>query len=241
MINKRKRKLRIGRVVGAIALALILCFGSYKGITYILGNHQSDKGQIVETDYQKYKATVVIDPGHGGRDGGAANKQVYEKDVTLKAALYLGKELEKQNVRVIYTRNSDIELNPDKRTDLNIRSRTSMQHNADYFISLHCNDIAGNKASSTNGFELYIKSDDQRNQQFANTLVKHLDKLNYTKNRGIIDGSVLRVLKQNIAPSVLVEMGYIRGTDIQYLNDNQKLAKLSKALADGIMEQIDKE
>lgn len=88
---------------------------------------------------------------------------------------------------------------------------------------------------------MYIKSDDQRNQQFANTLVKHLDKLNYTKNRGIIDGSVLRVLKQNIAPSVLVEMGYIRGTDIQYLNDNQKLAKLSKALADGIMEQIDKE
>lgn len=239
-MSRKRRKLRIGRVIVAVACVCLLLFGVYKGIGYLFQDHQSDKNTIVETENQKYKATVVIDPGHGGRDGGAANKNVYEKNVTLKAALYLGKELEKQNVRVIYTRNSDIELNPDKRTDLNIRSRSSMQYSADYFVSLHCNDIAGNKVSSTNGFELYIKSDDQRNQEFANTIAKHMEKLNYTKNRGIIDGTILRVLKQNVAPSVLIEMGYIRGNDIHYLNNDQKLANLSKAIADGIMEQIEK-
>lgn len=52
------------------------------------------------------------------------------------------------------------------------------------------------------------------------------------------DGNSLAVLRDNSVSSVLIELGYIRGKDFDYLNDNQKLEKIGQAIAQGIIENI---
>ena len=61
--------------------------------------------------------TIVIDPGHGGKDPGTHGKSAKEKDVALKIALKLGSYIEKNvpDVKVIYTRKDDKYLALDER------------------------------------------------------------------------------------------------------------------------------
>lgn len=78
---------------------------------------------------------VVIDPGHGGKDPGAVNKTIREKDIVLGIGLKLGKHINENypDVKVIYTRSTDIFV------PLIERSRIANKNKADLFISLHAN------------------------------------------------------------------------------------------------------
>lgn len=81
--------------------------------------------------------TIVIDPGHGGRDGTTHGAFSKEKDVTLAVALKLGKAIEKElpGVRVVYTRTDDSFV------ELYERIGIANRNKADIFISLHCNSM----------------------------------------------------------------------------------------------------
>lgn len=87
---------------------------------------------------QEYKIkTIVIDAGHGGKDGSTRGLYSTEKDVALKTALRLGKLIEEnlKDVKVIFTRNDD--------TFIPLYERIGIANNAkaDIFISIHCNDM----------------------------------------------------------------------------------------------------
>lgn len=99
--------------------------------------------------------TVMIDPGHGGRDpgavryvktGGKRKISLLEKDVTVHLAKILGKKLEAKGYRVLYTRDRD------KYVSLEDRAVTANIQGADLFISLHAN---ANRSSKVSGFETY--------------------------------------------------------------------------------------
>lgn len=80
--------------------------------------------------------TVVIDAGHGGKDPGCLGiTNVKEKDVALGIALKLGKYIQEKtpDVKVIYTRTTDIFL------DLDERAAIANKNKADLFICIHCN------------------------------------------------------------------------------------------------------
>lgn len=96
--------------------------------------------------------TVVIDPGHGGKDPGAIGPGgTYEKNIVLGVAQHLKKMLEKHlNVNVIMTRDDDTFI------PLSKRSRLAIQQNGKIFISLHCNATPNREA---NGVEVYFLSD----------------------------------------------------------------------------------
>lgn len=81
--------------------------------------------------------TIVIDAGHGGRDGNTHGAFSKEKDVTLAVALKLGKAIEKEieGVKVIYTRTEDSFV------ELYERIGIANRNKADLFISLHCNSM----------------------------------------------------------------------------------------------------
>ncbi|RZJ14194.1 MAG: N-acetylmuramoyl-L-alanine amidase [Acinetobacter sp.] len=87
---------------------------------------------------QEYKIkTIVIDAGHGGKDGSTRGSYSTEKDVALKTAIRLGKLIEEniKDVKVILTRNDD--------TFVPLYERIAIANNAkaDLFISIHCNDM----------------------------------------------------------------------------------------------------
>jgi len=98
---------------------------------------------------QGYKIkTIVIDAGHGGKDGATRGSFSTEKDVALKTALNLGKLIEKEmpDVRVIYTRTSDVFV------PLYDRIGVANQSKADLFISIHCNDMPLRRSTVTTGY-----------------------------------------------------------------------------------------
>jgi N-acetylmuramoyl-L-alanine amidase len=91
--------------------------------------------------------TVVIDPGHGGRDPGALGLyKVREKDVTLKLAKTLGVKLERLGFEVLFTRDSDRTMRLEERTAIAEAAR------ADLFVSIHANSAP---RRSVNGIETY--------------------------------------------------------------------------------------
>jgi len=77
--------------------------------------------------------TIMVDAGHGGKDPGARGFGLQEKDIALRMALTLGKELKKRGFRVIYTRTTDDFLPLEDRTAL------ANSKKADLFLSVHCN------------------------------------------------------------------------------------------------------
>lgn len=103
--------------------------------------------------------TVVLDPGHGGKDPGAIGANSKEKDVVLSVAKKLGKKINDNHsdVKVLYTRTTD------KFIPLDERPKIANEANAQLFISLHCNALDRRKRSPQ-GVETYIlglhRSDD---------------------------------------------------------------------------------
>lgn len=87
------------------------------------------------------KFTLVIDPGHGGRDHGAAGVYSKEKDLVLKFALAFGQLVERNcpDVRVIYTRKTDVFI------PLGRRAEIANKNHADLFISIHINALSGGR------------------------------------------------------------------------------------------------
>lgn len=108
--------------------------------------------------------TVVIDPGHGGKDPGAlglnkASSGYHEKDIVLSISLLLGKKIEKAypDVKVMYTRNTDVFITR------NDRAKMANTH-ADLFISVHCNGNDNLNASGTSVHILGPKSKKKENK-----------------------------------------------------------------------------
>ena len=104
--------------------------------------------------------TVVLDPGHGGKDPGNRGNGYYEKNIALSIALKVGSELEKQsNINVIYTRKKDVFVNLFKRAEIANKAK------ADLFISIHCDSHTSN-AYGAGTFVLGLHAN-QRNFEIA--------------------------------------------------------------------------
>lgn len=99
------------------------------------------------------KKIIVIDAGHGGKDGGASNGSWIEKSIVLNVALKTGEELKKLGYKVFYTRTKDVYVN--------LRDRTQLANDkkANLFISIHANAaINKTKAKTSQGIETFFLS-----------------------------------------------------------------------------------
>ncbi len=92
--------------------------------------------------------TVVIDPGHGGRDPGAVGRRSREKDIVLAVSLKLGEYINQHlpDVNVIYTRSTD------EFVELHRRAEIANRNNADLFISIHANANTNRNVRGTDTF-----------------------------------------------------------------------------------------
>ncbi|WP_276088465.1 N-acetylmuramoyl-L-alanine amidase [Pedobacter sp. JY14-1] len=134
---------------------------------------------------QTYKLkTIVIDAGHGGNKPGARGSFSLEKNVALEVALKLGKKIEQEmpEVKVLYTRKTDVDV------DFYKRAALANDNKADLFISIHCNSMpdqrvvvgytktkSGKKApkyayrknTTTSGTETFVAGSHRLNEQDA--------------------------------------------------------------------------
>lgn len=189
-------------------------------------------GSLVEKNVQETPtdlsdAVVVIDPGHGGSDTGALSntEEIEEKTITLSTAKKVKEELEAAGATVYLTRTSDTFV------QLGDICTYSEAKKADIFISLHADSTEyANEATGITTYYYY-----QENEKLAQTVSDSFDDLPLA-SRGIATGNY-QVLRENLQPALLVEMGYMNNdADLAEMTNSfyqQQLAEsLTQALCD---------
>jgi len=177
---------------------------------------------------------VVIDPGHGGDDGGTTDGDSRnEKDDNLRIALAVHEVLQSYpDVQVILTRDTDVFIS------LEDRCKIANDAEADVFVSLH-----RNSATEGNGIEIWINNqDNSSDKRLAGYIMELLEDVGISKNRGIKsgyrttnDGDNYYVNYYTDMPSCLIEMGFLTAEiDNQYFDE--RLDSYAEAIATGIIE-----
>ena len=148
------------------------------------------------------RKTVVVDPGHGGKDPGASDNGVIEKNINLAVGLELQRVLSARGYRVVMTRNSDVYLTLQERTDIANREE------ADLFVSVHVNALPSRKSMA--GFEIYIMA-----------LPTDTDAMNLakTENREYVEGKGMDVANVDRRTEMLLKI----------LGDMQQNNKISES------------
>ncbi len=161
---------------------------------------------------------IYLDPGHGGLDGGAQYKDIYEKDINLKISLKLQEMLLKEGAIVYLTREGDYDLSvPNainrKRSDLSRRSNIINTSLCDLFLSIHLN-------SETSGLwkgpQVFYDDIVEENRNIAELFQKELNKM-LNGNRKVKQVSDLYLQKRVNRPGVLIEVGFLSNSNDRYL------------------------
>lgn len=166
--------------------------------------------------------TVMIDPGHGGKDNGApGSRTLLEKNVNLTLATKLSAKLRSMGYRVIMTRTDDRFISLQQRAEMCEKSKPGL------FISIHCNATERNR--SIRGIETYAmtpqdaastnetkrgagngpgNSFDKNNYRLAYEVQKNLLTMTRTEDRGVKHARFF-VLRNATCPAILIETGFI--------------------------------
>ena len=186
----------------------------------------------------KYKQVVVIDAGHGGKDGGTADNGAVEKDLDLAIALKL-KDIfdlnQSDEVKVYYTRLTDKAVSVKKRTDF------ANETGADIFLSIHNNSLNGAENAYVNGTQImcYTTENENESGEFAKILMKNLTGRLESKDMGIISGNNIYVLKNTKMTAALCEIGFMSNPDdVKKLQDEEYQRSAAEALYESIKEEL---
>lgn len=186
---------------------------------------------------EEYEKIVVIDPGHGGYSIGTYSDGMkhLEKDINLSVSLYLKNLLDKEDIKVYYTRLTD------ENVYLNPRKDLANELKADLFLSIHCN---GNTETEAYGLEVLYNEKDPLKQMYSRKLaeicLEDLVKTTGLRNRGIKGRSDVYIIGTSQVPVALIEMGFITNeSDLDYLLKNENRIKIAESLHRSIMKALE--
>lgn len=178
------------------------------------------------------KKVIVIDAGHGGSDVGAASGSTYEKDINIDVARYVKQKLYK-NYLVLFTRDGDSLPSVEERADFVNKIRPKA------FVSIHCNDSDVDLAT---GIEvLYNQSDSRKHgsKWLADKILKNIIETTNAKNRGLVYGREIHIVRHSKVPVALVELGFMSNTDeVKKLKSKAYQKKCAAGIANAIEEAI---
>ena len=169
--------------------------------------------------------TIVLDAGHGGKDGGAKSVAgVKEKELTLETARLLKNKLQSYGARVVLTRSSD------EYVPLSARVAMARLYQADAFISLHYDSADDQQAS---GITVYYY-DRFADYGLAQSFQGPFTQLSALPFRGIAFGDYY-VLRENERPSVLLELGYLSNpSDAATVDEDGYQEAVTSAIASAV-------
>ncbi|HET7658528.1 MAG TPA: N-acetylmuramoyl-L-alanine amidase, partial [Bacillales bacterium] len=169
--------------------------------------------------------TIVVDPGHGGKDSGAIGiNGIMEKNLTLQTASELATKLRNAGAHVIMTKNNDTFISLQGRVDI------AEEHNADAFISIHYNaSLLQNEGGITSYY--YTKSKDR---PLALAIQQMLVKQTDLRNRGVRFADY-HVLRENSQPAALLELGFVTNPgEVHVIRTSAYQDTITTAIVNGI-------
>lgn len=183
---------------------------------------------------------VVIDPGHGGRDGGKQGKSgLVEKDINLAISLRLKDQLEKVGIKVIMTRETDEGLYKEsdsnkKASDLRARLAIIEQSKCDIVISVHQNSYTD---SNVKGAQVFYYSTSSKGKTLAETIQNQLvAKVDPSNHRVAKANDTYYLLKKTSVPIVIVECGFMSNhQEEKLLSTTQYQEKLADHISEAVI------
>lgn len=190
---------------------------------------------------------IVIDPGHGGLDGGASSGDVVERDITLLISHEVTKRLEKKGATVIMTRRKSGDaiaehapgeqfptVRSRKLADLKLREDITVNEDPDVFISVHVNAIPQEKWRGAQVF--YHTGGHPNGESLAKAIQASFRENLKNTDREALGISGVYLLKKAPMPAVLVETGFISNNEERaLLVDPAYQAKVADAIVEGII------
>jgi len=181
--------------------------------------------------------TIVLDPGHGGRQPGAIGPSgLEEKAVNLEVARRVQRLLQERGADVALTRSSDSSLIPvscreDLRRELTMRAEAANQRRADVFVAIHCNS-SPHGAPRRTGSETYYCT--PRSVGLAAVMQQEL-----LKELGLNDGGThaadFVVIRCAQMPAVLVELAYLNNSvEESLLGSPEFRERAARAIVNGL-------
>jgi N-acetylmuramoyl-L-alanine amidase len=180
---------------------------------------------------RRLSGTVVIDPGHGGKDPGATSVLgFYEKDINLSVALEVARLLEQRGLRVKMTRTDDYYVG------LEDRAAIANNLDADLFVSIHADSFPKN---TRRGYTIYIaNAASSSSRRAANAITRSMSGTGL--NSFGVQKANYHVLTGTRGPAVLVELGYLSNRrEAALLRSSSFQDRLAQAVADGICDYFD--
>lgn len=186
--------------------------------------------------------TIVIDPGHGGPDGGASGSDgTQEKEISLDVSLYVRDYLQQNGATVHLTREEDTDLAAEhtkglsnrKTEDIKNRLAFVKEKDPDLFITIHLNAIPSPKWSGAQTF-YYPKYDESKHlaKMIQAEIIRNLE--NTTREALPIQGVYL--LKHAEVPSAIVEIGFLSNeTELELLKDKDYQRQMAASIYNGIL------
>jgi len=195
--------------------------------------------------------TVVLDPGHGGKDCGAiGHRRIAEKKVTLDVAKRVRKSMKDSGLRVKLTRSRDSSL------PLGARVARAKSWNADVFVSIHANSAANKNAAgletyvmtavgfaSTSGGRIENKPQPGNSHDVYNMALAYSIHRQVLAQAGCADRGIRHarfdVLRDASCPAVLVECAFLSNpAEAARVLKRSYRNTLAKGIAQGILEYV---
>ena len=201
---------------------------SYKGTSLVLSLRHPPQ---ISSAFQPLKdISILLDPGHGGKELGAKGPTGYpEKDINLLVSKLVQQELIKMGAKVYLTREEDVDVS------LQDRVAAINKIKPDLAISIHYNALPDSgDAENTKGISTFW----YHTQAHAPAMFLHqylVDKLN-RPDAGVFWNN-LALTRPHTAPSILLELGFmINPQEFEWITNSREQQKLAKAIAQGIKE-----
>ncbi|MFS0784908.1 N-acetylmuramoyl-L-alanine amidase CwlD [Shouchella sp. 1P09AA] len=185
---------------------------------------------------------IILDPGHGGMDGGASSKTgLLEKQVTLDVSLKLRDYLQEAGALVLMTREEDRDLASEEtkkikhRKSEDLRKRVEMvnESDADFFVSVHMNAIPSPK---WRGAQTFYHLKDKQNEDLAVFIQEEIKRNLENTNRYAKPIHHVYLLKQAEIPGALVEAGFLSNPEeAALLEGDDYQEKMAASIYEGIL------
>ena len=222
MIRVIKLKPIIGIIIVVItSFVLCMCFNYIATATV--------------SEYFKY--TIVIDPGHGGWDGGTigAASGVTEAELNLKVSKLLKKHLENFGFNVILTRTSNTALGKNKVADMAKRKEIIESSRPIAVVSIHMNSFSD---PSECGTQAFFEENDENSKILATSIQDQMKNLLPNARENANHGEYY-ILECSDITSCIVECGFLSNpNDEKLLNDSEYQNELAYSIYSGIVKYL---
>lgn len=238
------------RIEGAVIVLKDMRFDTYLSVLLLAGVLLLSTGGFQKAGEQAVSAVntepvIVVDAGHGGEDPGKVGiNHALEKDINLAIAQKLQKNLTKQGIKVVMTREADEGLHTEgaghkKQEDMRKRCEIIDGANPVFTVSVHQNSYT---SESVHGPQVFYYTNSAEGQQVAALIQDTLnEQLAVDRPREMKANDTYYLLKRTKSPTIIVECGFLSNSEeAALLVTEEYQEKVAEAICAGVLKCLER-